>query len=117
MKKIPNRWTLRFSDEELNKVEKVLTALRIKNRNKFIKGLILSTNEETAKQSEAKKYNTSAIDKEELFQLNKIGVNINQITRKINQTDERYFTPDNLKVLKELRMLLIHLINKREEHD
>lgn len=106
------RWTIRVTAEENEQFNREMKALRINyDRTKYIKQILFSEKRSTD--------NTTVLDealtKEELFIFNKIGVNINQIAKKINATDERFLNTNDLNLLNELKEMLLGLINRRQK--
>lgn len=80
-----------LSEEEYKKLIDLMNSEKIKTTTKFIKNKIFNNKSVCS---------TSIVDL--CFQVNKVGVNLNQITRKINETNHI-----DLTVLKQ-----IHSINK-----
>lgn len=79
--------TLCFNDEEIKQVEELASNLQ-KPKASAIRDLILN------KQSALKKSINRNINSDLVYQLNKIGVNINQISRAINTDIDKFISHD-----------------------
>lgn len=114
--KIPLCFPLRFNEKEAEQFAEDIKALRIKNRNAYIKLKLFSKANGTdikAQTETGKQTIESLITKEEIYHLNKIGVNLNQITKRVNQDKLGGFTADDKAMLLRLETLLKEHINKR----
>lgn len=106
-------WKIRVTAEENEKFTQEMKSLRITwNRQKYIKQILFSDKRNTDNTAGVEE----ALTKEELFIFNKIGVNINQIAKKINATDERFLNTNDLNLLNELKEMLLGIINKRQKN-
>lgn len=91
--------TLCFNDDEIKKVDNITEALK-KPRATAIRDIILS------KEGKINRNINRNINSDLVYQLNKIGVNINQISRAINTDIDKFishdFAEDFLNVFEEI---------------
>ena len=81
------RKTIRFSEEEYLKIEQILNEHKL-TFTEFSRGAIL------------KKKITTNLSKDLLFQVNKIGNNLNQITKKVHQNSDQKEILNEIKNIK-----------------
>lgn len=101
--------SIRVSDIEYQEIKQFITSITQKEDNdvtSFLREIILNT----IRKKEIK-FN-KVINNEYIFELRKIGTNLNQITKKIN-IKEKHFTWENEKI-KQILEHIIDIINKEK---
>lgn len=113
-RKISIRMLIRFSKEQWEKAEEKFTALGVKkgSRSAYVRGLILSSEEQFAKKEQS---GASKITEQELYQLNRIGNNLNQIAKRLNSQPVPEVYQTDIELVKMTLNLLNNLINKISE--
>lgn len=100
---------IRFTELQYQEIKNFITSITQKEDNditSFLREIILKS----IRQKEIK-FN-KIVSNEYLFELRKIGTNLNQITKKINIKEER-FTWENEKI-KEILEHIVNIINKEK---
>ena len=106
---------LRFTPEEYEKALNIFKELSIRNRNKYVKNLILNKRIEENEKGQNKQnvnIHQEQINQQMIYQLNKIGNNLNQISKRINSMPEAFIAKDDKTILYSLQQQLDTIITK-----